>query len=109
MRRMSGSSSGKIATASSDDTPATRRFSAAESRMNTERSSVTNPIPRCARRKSGDVVSTPPNRISPAMGGSSPASVSNVVVFPAPFGPINATTSPAATSRSTSRTTAMSP
>ena len=77
--------------------------------MNTERSSVTNPIPRRARRNSGVFVTTPRNTTSPEIAGSSPASVNNVVVFPAPFGPMSATTSPGSTLRSRSRTTASAP
>ena len=77
--------------------------------MKTERSSVTKPIPRRARRNNGAFVTAPRNTTSPAIAGSSPASVSSVVVFPAPFGPMSATTSPGSTRRSTSRTTASAP
>ena len=53
--------------------------------MNTDRSSVTNPNPRRVRLNSGALVTAPLKRTSPAIGGSSPESVSRVVVFPAPL------------------------
>ena len=45
---------------------------------------------------------------SPLIGDSSPARVSKVVDFPAPFAPRSATTSPGATLRFRPRTTAIS-
>ncbi len=77
--------------------------------MKTDRSSVTNPNPRRARLNSGALVTSSLKRTSPAIGGSSPESVSSVVVLPAPFGPMSATTSPGSTLRSSPRTTAMPP
>ncbi len=62
--------------------------------MKTDRSSVTKPNPRRARLNRGALVTSPLKRTSPAIGGSSPESVSRVVVFPAPLGPMSATTSP---------------
>ncbi len=48
--------------------------------------------------------SNPATRASPALGKSSPESIFSVVVFPAPFGPRNATISPGCTSKETSST-----
>src|SRR5690606_9552978 len=44
-------------------------------------------------------------RTRPDVGASTPASASSVVVFPAPFGPSSATTSPLSMVRSSSRMT----
>ena len=48
---------------------------------------------------------SPDSSTVPEIGWFSPAIVSRVVVFPAPFGPSSATTSPGRTSRLSSRTT----
>ncbi len=48
--------------------------------------------------------SYPATVASPAVGRSRVVSIRNVVVFPAPLGPRNPTTSPSATSRSTPST-----
>src|SRR6185295_4198589 len=53
---------------------------------------------RCA---ASAVMSSPPNRICPASGRSSPESCLMKVVLPAPFGPITACVSPGRTSKST--------
>src|SRR4029078_3314929 len=53
---------------------------------------------RCA---ASAVMSSPPNRICPASGRSSPEGCLMKVVVPAPFGPITACVSPARTSKST--------
>jgi len=45
----------------------------------------------------------------PALGSSTPAMLSSVVVLPAPLAPSSATTSPACTVRLTSRTTGVAP
>src|SRR5881296_1183056 len=58
--------------------------------------------PRCERAGAGSAVtSAPANRIVPASGGRSPESWPISVVLPAPFGPMIASVSPSATSRST--------
>ena len=49
---------------------------------------------------------SPSTRITPAIGRTRPEIARSVVVLPAPFGPSRATTSPAPTCRSRSRTTA---
>ncbi len=45
------------------------------------------------------VMSTPSNRMVPAVGATSPASALKKVLLPAPFGPISPMMSPAATLR----------
>ena len=45
----------------------------------------------------------------PWKGFSAPAMVESVVVFPAPFTPISATSSPSCTERETSRRAAIAP
>ena len=76
--------------------------------------------PRAARRARGSRAAEPPvlrgplrhpadprrataGSTSPALGSSAPARMATSVDFPAPFGPISATTSPAPTSRSSAR------
>ena len=90
-------------------TPATRRLSRAVRPMKTDFSSVTNVRPWRARRYSGAVVAVPPNSTSPDSSGSSPASDSSVVVFPAPLAPSRPTTSPGCTTRSMSWMTGCGP
>ena len=51
------------------------------------------------------LIDEPRIEMSPPIMGSSPLVVISVVVFPAPFGPKRATTSPGATVRFRSRTT----
>jgi hypothetical protein len=53
-------------------------------------------------------MSSPDKRTEPEIGRFSPAMVSMIVDFPAPFGPSSATTSPGRTSRLRSRTTGTS-
>jgi hypothetical protein len=57
--------------------------------------------PRSWKRLAG----TPNSSIDPSNNRASPRAPRTIVDFPAPFGPSSATTSPAATVRSTSRTT----
>ena len=102
-----GSSSGNSSSAASTEPPPTRRLSRADSLVNTKRSSVTSPIPpRRMRWYMGVKVGVLPNITIPSTGVSSPAMVSSVVVFPAPFGPSRQTTSPWWTFRFTPWTTA---
>ncbi len=53
-------------------------------------------------------MSTPSNRMDPPWG-TNPEIARRVDVFPAPFGPMSATTSAAPTSRSTPRTASTAP
>src|SRR5919202_52678 len=54
-----------------------------------------------ARASSGEAIVTgsPSKRISPASGGSTPASALTSVLLPAPLSPTSATTSPASTAK----------
>ena len=54
-------------------------------------------------------MSAPPNSMVPASGLVKPASISKVVVLPAPFGPMRPSVSPAVTSKSMPCTAAMPP
>ena len=63
--------------------------------------------PDAAGRPAGDVAAQHPTR--PPSGRSWPISMLKQVLLPAPFGPIRATTSPAATARSTPATAATPP
>jgi hypothetical protein len=80
-------------------------FCRVDSCMKTDRSSVTNAIPWRARRCSGTWRVASFQRTWPVVGRSSPASVSSVVVLPAPLGPSSATISPGSTAMSISRIT----
>src|SRR3954454_7588952 len=66
-------------------------------------------MPRRVRSWVGLVTRRPFMRTSPPFGCSSPASVSSVVVLPAPFGPSKATTCPRLTVRSMPWTTVVDP
>ena len=58
--------------------------------------------PRRARSSGASLVrSLPSNTVVPASGGVKPATISNSVVLPAPFGPMMPRISPSRTSRST--------
>ncbi len=84
-----------------------RRFSATVSWKNSDRSSGTCARPDRAILWTGRCATLRPStRTSPAMMGSSPDTVSSVVVLPAPFGPSSTTTSPPCTASERSRTTA---
>src|SRR2546423_14697362 len=55
------------------------------------------------------VISRPPNRMLPWKTRTSPESAPRSVDFPAPFAPINATSSPGRSSRPTSNSTGVAP
>src|SRR5262245_64067354 len=64
------------------------------------------PMPLRARTYIGSsVTSAPSSSTRPVSGAVSPTTIENVVVFPAPFGPSNPTTSPEEMSRLTPLTT----
>ena len=74
------------------------------------RPSMTWQIPSSARLLAvARVMSTPSNTIRPSSGRSRPEAIRIVVLFPAPFGPSNATTPPAGTDTETSRSTVVLP
>jgi len=61
-------------------------------------------MPKRARTSAGScTIGRPFNAIVPASGRTSPASCAISVVFPAPFGPMIASVSPAARSKSSCR------
>ena len=65
----------------------------------------------CPTRRYGPsrVMSVPSSSTEPCRGRSRPDAIRNVVVFPAPFGPSNATTDESGTASDTSRSTVVSP
>ncbi len=80
-----------------------RTFSITVNRSTRANSWKIMPIPRRARRSSREerpVISTPSRRIRPADGSTSRLTQRIRVLFPAPEGPMTATTSPAGTDRS---------
>ena len=89
---------------------ATRRFSCTVSALNNARSSGTSTMPACTAKSGRPRLTVlPPTRTSPFLLGSKPAIVLSKVVLPAPLGPSTARTVPAATVRSTGRTTVARP
>ena len=70
-------------------------LSSALSLVNTERSCVRKPSPRCARSCNGSfVTSCASMETLPLVGCNNPAIMESVTVFPAPFGPRSPTISP---------------
>ena len=82
-----------------------RTFSCADSSGKTFETWNVRPIPAFARRYGGcSVMSTPSSSMVPLVGRRRPETRLKSVVFPAPFGPITARSSPSRTSSSTSAT-----
>ena len=89
---------------------AIRRFSRTLRLGKMPRPSGTVQMPLRARSSADILVTTVPSkRTSPPLGVRVPAQTLSSVVFPPPFGPSNAITDPAATSRLTPWTTSTGP
>ena len=81
-----------------------RRFSRTVRPANTRRPSGTWLMPSRTISWPGFFVMSFPSKVTvPPLEGSRPVIVCRVVVLPAPFAPISATTSPSFTSKETSR------
>ena len=85
------------------------RFSRTVRRSQRPGASVRKPIRRRRRRSGRRGHRHAVDRDCAAVGPMSPASILNVVVFPAPFGPSSATISPRATVNVTRSTTTLAP
>ncbi len=86
------------------------RFSRTVIRGKQWRPSGDSAMPRATISWGGaSVMSSPPNRILPALAGVSPLIARSVVDLPAPLEPISVTTSPSCTSSETPRSASMLP